>query len=327
MARLFCTHPGRSHSAVGLASVFLPEFLRIGNILNTVQKHVVRCENLTYIGDVSSSPIHDAYPKSATNRASVSAESDLRPTAAAIARSQKFADAFVTQIQQSMLQSLAQLGAENDDSENGDDSANTDIGLGQAQDQTQLLATIYSGMKKSGASEAKIQAQLSALAAAGFGAGAGSEASRAQQLLSSAGASSATDSKIPEQGLKANVQIVAAEAKKRGIDPAVAVAMMLVESGGRNTAVGDNGTSFGLFQLHEGGMLTAAGLNSTQAFNPKTNAMVALAAYRHEYDKGHERRTAGQIAAASQRPADPVGYASKVDNALSRARALLAGMS
>ena len=36
-------------------------------------------------------------------------------------------------------------------------------------------------------------------------------------------------------------------------------------------------------------------------------------------------RTPGQIAAASQRPADPVGYAAKVDGAMDRARALLGG--
>ena len=84
-------------------------------------------------------------------------------------------------------------------------------------------------------------------------------------------------------------------------------------------------SSFGLFQLHEGGMLTASGLTKEQAFDPRANATVSLTSLRHEWDKGHATRTPGQIAAASQRPADPVGYAAKVDSAMDRARALLAG--
>ncbi|MCZ4497218.1 MAG: hypothetical protein JWM25_1803, partial [Thermoleophilia bacterium] len=87
--------------------------------------------------------------------------------------------------------------------------------------------------------------------------------------------------------------------------------------------VGDGGTSFGLFQLHEGGMLTAAGLTPDQAFDPRTNATVALKSLAHEWAKG-AKRSPGEIAAASQRPADPAGYARKVDAAMQQARALLA---
>jgi hypothetical protein len=119
-----------------------------------------------------------------------------------------------------------------------------------------------------------------------------------------------------------NARIVAAEARKRGVDPVAAVAMMLAESGGNNTAVGDGGTSFGLFQLHEGGMLTAAGLTKQQAFNPQTNASVALSSLASEWAKG-PNRSPGEIAAASQRPADPVGYAAKVNGLMPEARRLL----
>jgi len=106
------------------------------------------------------------------------------------------------------------------------------------------------------------------------------------------------------------------------VDPVAAVAMMLVESGGNARSVGDGGTSFGLFQLHEGGMLTAAGLTSAQAFDPRTNATVSLKSLAHERAQG-PNRSPGTIAAASQRPADPAGYARKVDAMMDRARALL----
>jgi hypothetical protein len=138
--------------------------------------------------------------------------------------------------------------------------------------------------------------------------------------LLSAGTSAATS---VAKGAKENAQVVAGVAAKVGVDPVVAVAMMLVESGGRNTAVGDGGTSFGLFQLHEGGMLTAAGLTKEQAFDPETNASVALKSLAHEWAKG-PNRSPGDIAAASQRPADKIGYAQKVNGALGQARALLA---
>lgn len=120
----------------------------------------------------------------------------------------------------------------------------------------------------------------------------------------------------------ANAATVATVARKHGVPADLAVAMMLVESGGNRRAVGDGGTSFGLFQLHEGGMLTAAGLTREQAFDPATNANVSLRSLAAELRKGGDR-TPGQVAAASQRPADPVGYAQKVNDALPRARGLL----
>lgn len=47
-----------------------------------------------------------------------------------------------------------------------------------------------------------------------------------------------------------------------------------VESNFNPTASGDNGTSFGLFQLHQGGQL--GGLTQAQAFDPATNANTAM---------------------------------------------------
>lgn len=85
----------------------------------------------------------------------------------------------------------------------------------------------------------------------------------------------------------ANAKIVAQVAKQMGVDPATAIAAMLVESGGNAKAVGDRGSSFGLFQLHKGGELGK--LTPEQAFDPVTNAQTALsyfkgAAIRSRYD-------------------------------------------
>lgn len=269
------------------------------------------------------------------------------------ARAEQLAANFSAQMELSMMQSLTQLSAGGSGDESGeggeDGGGDTGVGIDAGMQQTLLMTSIMSGLAKGGgsANSAQVQAQLSALGLGSLGgasAGAGSEAKLAQQLLAALGAgdpaagSGAVDGASAasgtsaagytgsvDSGAAANAKVVAQVARERGVDPTLAVAMMLVESGGRSTAVGDGGTSFGLFQLHEGGMLTAAGLTRDQAFDPRTNAAVALKSLRHEWEKGHERRSPGEIAAASQRPADPVGYAAKVDAAMDRARALLAG--
>jgi len=130
----------------------------------------------------------------------------------------------------------------------------------------------------------------------------------------------------PSASAKQNAAIVADVARKHGVPPELGIAMMLVESSGNNRAVGDNGTSFGLFQLHKGGMLTAAGLTPEQAFDPRTNADVAmrsLAARLRATPTASAHADPGAVAAASQRPADPAGYAVKVNAALAQARSLL----
>ena len=118
-----------------------------------------------------------------------------------------------------------------------------------------------------------------------------------------------------------NAQIVAEVAREKGVDPVTAVATMLVESGGNATAVGDKGTSFGLFQLHRGGEL--GNMTQQQANDPRTNAETALSEFARNKGKYSDP---GQLAAASQRPANRQAYASKVDEAIPEARRLL-GMS
>jgi cell wall-associated NlpC family hydrolase len=73
------------------------------------------------------------------------------------------------------------------------------------------------------------------------------------------------------------VQGVVRAAHQSGVDPNLAVAIALEESGGNPRAVGDQGTSFGLYQLHQGGALGS--MNPQAAFDPYRNAMAVLPAW------------------------------------------------
>jgi hypothetical protein len=96
-----------------------------------------------------------------------------------------------------------------------------------------------------------------------------------------------------------------------GVDPYLAIATAQQESALNPRAVGDHGTSFGLFQLHEGGEL--GDLTEEQAFNPRTNATVALTEVAKVAD-AHPEWSPGHVAAAAQRPADQVDYANAVNH-------------
>ncbi|MCW2924942.1 MAG: hypothetical protein JWM98_2346 [Thermoleophilia bacterium] len=221
-----------------------------------------------------------------------------------------------------MMDSLAGLAVDEPDADGGDPSV--DGGGAAATDSPDFAALL--GVGGLGSTSAAT-------------AGAGKEAALAQALLAAYGASDGTAATgtgavtgsaaaaapaAASGDARSNAAVVADVARQQGVDPVTAVAMMLVESGGNAGAVGDGGSSFGLFQLHEGGMLTAAGLTPQQAFDPRTNATVSIRSLAHEWQKG-PGRTPGEIAAASQRPADPAGYAARVNATMDRARALLAG--
>jgi hypothetical protein len=103
-------------------------------------------------------------------------------------------------------------------------------------------------------------------------------------------------------------QLIWQEAKKNGADPRAMLATAVVESGLNPKAVGDNGTSFGLYQYHQGGALGSHDAN--WAFNPKN--IIDDEAKR--FANAGVRDGAG--AAAVQRPADPVGYAQKVNSVM-----------
>jgi hypothetical protein len=106
-------------------------------------------------------------------------------------------------------------------------------------------------------------------------------------------------------------------AKQTGADPAWMLATSLVESGARRGAVGDQGTSFGPFQHHRGGAL---GSNSPEW----ANSIAAVQERARHFAKMRIRSGAG--AASLQRPANPVGYATKVDSAYAQAVRILEGL-
>jgi cell wall-associated NlpC family hydrolase len=102
-------------------------------------------------------------------------------------------------------------------------------------------------------------------------------------------------------------------------DPRAFVATMLVEDPGLKwNAVGDQGTSFGPFQMHQGGALGSHSVGwaeSPAALNERASEFSRLGIH------------GGRGAAALQRPADPTGYAAKVDQNLERAAALVRGQN
>jgi hypothetical protein len=117
---------------------------------------------------------------------------------------------------------------------------------------------------------------------------------------------------------------IASVASAEGVPPALAVADAEVESGLDPYAVGDKGTSFGLFQLHEGGELPSdwsqweqgpEGPIPTNAADPSQNAQVALSHMAEVY-ASEPGADPGQIAADAQRPQDKAGYAAQVDKDL-----------
>jgi hypothetical protein len=118
------------------------------------------------------------------------------------------------------------------------------------------------------------------------------------------------------------------EAVRDRVDPTLALAIAKIESGVNPHAVGDRGyfvggrfvadpsgppTSFGLYMLHENGMLGS--LTPAQALNAQTNAHVALT-HLYKTEQGHPNvHDPGTLAALSQGPADPKKYADEVNAA------------
>jgi LAS superfamily LD-carboxypeptidase LdcB len=123
-----------------------------------------------------------------------------------------------------------------------------------------------------------------------------------------------------------NVQIVKEIAEKHGVDPLLAVATMLQESGGNSRAIGDGGDSVGLFQLNENGL--GAGMSVEERMDPRKNAEIAIAhmAQTQATDQnGDGQITGGDLAVSSQRPAEHVRdeYVANVDGPLRQQAAQL----
>lgn len=116
---------------------------------------------------------------------------------------------------------------------------------------------------------------------------------------------------MADPGVIASIKKAAATA---GADPVAMLATSLVEDGARPGVVGDQGTSFGPFQFHVGGALgshPASWADTPAAYLNRAQEFARLGVH------------GGKGAAAIQRPADPTGYAAKVQAELGQARQLL----
>lgn len=113
------------------------------------------------------------------------------------------------------------------------------------------------------------------------------------------------------------VQLITQIAQQHGADPAAMLATARVESGLNPRAVGDGGTSFGLYQHHIGGAGGRTRESAQRYFDPVASITERAKQFARLGIRG------GKGAAALQRPADPSGYARKVDAALRGAGASL----
>lgn len=96
-------------------------------------------------------------------------------------------------------------------------------------------------------------------------------------------------------------QIIAALAHRYGVDPRAAEAIASVE-GGFNGAVGDHGTSFGPFQLHQGGALPRGrGSSWANSYAGINYAMQHIAQVAHGL---HGRAAVAAISSRFERPAN-----------------------
>lgn len=100
--------------------------------------------------------------------------------------------------------------------------------------------------------------------------------------------------------------LITALARKYGVDPRAALAVASVEGGLRYGAVGDQGTSFGPFQLHVGGALPA-GRDAGWANSP-AGLKYAISRMASSGARGLSGRAAVEsIVRNFERPADPSG--------------------
>jgi soluble lytic murein transglycosylase-like protein len=119
------------------------------------------------------------------------------------------------------------------------------------------------------------------------------------------------------------IEMIIHESKNMEVDPVLAVSMAILESALNPNAIGDSGTSFGLYQLHEGGEL--GNMTAEEAFNPVTNTRVALKVL-HIATLNNPGQSPGNIASAAQRPAFPGVYAMAVNAMYPMVKKLLASL-
>lgn len=107
-------------------------------------------------------------------------------------------------------------------------------------------------------------------------------------------------------------QQILAQARRTGADPYTMLATAVVESGLNPQAVGDNGTSYGLYQMHVGGAGGRSHDEARRYLNPSASIENRARAFRGG--------AGGEWAASVQRPADAAGYARKVNAVIAQLR-------
>ncbi|MGI2749630.1 transglycosylase SLT domain-containing protein [Bacillus cytotoxicus] len=84
-------------------------------------------------------------------------------------------------------------------------------------------------------------------------------------------------------------QIIIEEAKKVNLPEWIPLTIAEHESRLNPRSVGDNGTSFGLFQLHRGGGLAPEHVTDEQLKDPRTNAQIAMPHLLKGYKRGVQK--------------------------------------
>ncbi|MEH7457429.1 transglycosylase SLT domain-containing protein [Bacillus sp. JJ1127] len=92
----------------------------------------------------------------------------------------------------------------------------------------------------------------------------------------------------PEEA-KQMKQIITEEAKKVNLPEWIPLTIAEHESRLNPKSVGDNGTSFGLFQLHRGGGLAPDHFTDEQLKDPRTNAQIAMPHLAEGYKRGVQK--------------------------------------
>lgn len=114
--------------------------------------------------------------------------------------------------------------------------------------------------------------------------------------------------------MNARAALIAQMARARGLDPAAVLAIASVE-GGFNGSIGDHGTSFGPFQLHEGGALPRGISNPNAWANSRAGIAYALDKMAGVAGGLHGQQAVSAISSRFERPANVPG---EISNAMAR---------
>ncbi|PFD44725.1 invasion protein [Bacillus cereus] len=88
-----------------------------------------------------------------------------------------------------------------------------------------------------------------------------------------------------EKEIKNNKQVISEVAKRHGIPDWIPLSIADHETKFNRKVIGDNGTSFGLFQLHRGG-LAPAQLSEESLMDSQINATIAISNMVNSYERG-----------------------------------------